>query len=145
MAWMAVVAERVPPAVAAAFAVVVEARDRALELVRSRRATRKRVLGFEVDRVAREVVARHGHAARFPHRTGHHLATVLNSGDAVTLDDLEIHDTRELVPGLAWAVHPGLYFESFGVRSAVDVYLDESGLLVTTPLQREVTALLTPV
>jgi Xaa-Pro aminopeptidase len=144
MAWMAVVAERVPPAVAAAFAVVVEARDRALELVRSRRATRKRVLGFEVDRVARDVVARHGHAERFPHRTGHHLATVLNSGDAATLDDLEIHDTRELVPGLAWVVHPGLYFESFGLRTAVDVYLDESGLLVTTPLQRGVTPLLAP-
>lgn len=144
MAWVSVVEERVPPRLAAVFAVVVEARDRAIELIRSRRAASKRVLGFEVDRAAREVVARHGHSGRFPHRTGHHLSTVVNSGDAATLDDLEIHDTRELVPGLAWSVHPGLYFEEYGVRTAVDIYLDESGLLVTTPLQREVTALLAP-
>lgn len=142
MAWVAVAAERVPPAVAEAFAIVVEARDRAIEFIRFRRSSRKRVLGFEVDRVAREIVGRHGHAARFLHRTGHHLAAVLNSGDAATLDDLEIHDTRELVPGLAWAVHPGLYFDDFGLRSAVDIYLDDIELLVTTPLQREVTALL---
>lgn len=142
MAWVAVATESVPPAIADAFAVVVEARDRAIDFIRFRRSSRKRVLGFEVDRVAREVVGRHGHALRFLHRTGHHLAAVLNSGDAATLDDLEIHDTRELVPGLAWAVHPGLYFDDFGLRSTVDIYLDETGLIVTTPLQREVTALL---
>jgi len=142
MAWAAIAAAHVPEQKAAAFAVIVEARDRAIAFVRARRAARKRVLGFEVDRAAREVVARHGHAARFLHRTGHHLAAVLNSGDAVTLDDLEIHDTRELVPGLAWAVHPGLYFEEHGLRTSVDIYLDESGIFVTTPLQYTITALL---
>ena len=142
MAWVAAVSAQPSPELTAAFAVVVEARDRAIEFIETRRAARKRVLGFEVDRVAREVVTRHGHAARFLHRTGHHLGPVMNSGDAVTLDDLEIHDTRELVPGLAWAIHPGLYFEEFGVRSSVNAYLDETGLRVTTPLQREVTSLL---
>ena len=59
----------------------------------------------------------------------------------MTFDDLEIHDTRDVVPGLAWALHPGLYFERYGLCTGVSLLLEEDGLVVTTPQQDEITAL----
>jgi Xaa-Pro aminopeptidase len=141
-AFAAIVSPSVPEEVARAFAALVEARDAALALVRARHAAHKRILGFEVDRAAREVIARHGYAAAFTHRLGHALSPSLSSADAASLDDLEQHDTRELLDGMGWSLHPGLYFERFGVRLAVDFCLAPSGVEVTTPLQDHVEPLL---
>jgi Xaa-Pro aminopeptidase len=142
LCWVACVSKAPEDKHARAFAAVAEARDRAIELVASRTSAGRRVLGFEVDRAAREVLAAHGLLARFLHRTGHHLGRAMNSGDGATLDDLEIHDTRELVPGLAWSIHPGVYFDSFGLRTGVSVVLEASGPRTTTPIQKEIEALL---
>lgn len=141
--WVAFVGKRVPERFARAFEVVVQARDRAIELIRTRHAEDKRVCGFEVDRAAREVMARAGLAERFVHRTGHYLGRDLSSGDACTFDDLEIHDTREVAEGLAWSIHPGLYWpDDFGVRSSVDVMLTADGPDILGPTQTEIEALL---
>jgi Xaa-Pro aminopeptidase len=141
-AFVAMATADVPDEVARPFAALVEARDAALALVRARHAAHKRILGFEVDRAAREVVARHGYASAFTHRVGHALSPSLSSADAASLDDLEQHDTRELLDGMGWSVHPGLYFERFGLRIAVDFCLTPAGVEVTTPMQDRVEALL---
>ena len=57
---------------------------------------------------------------------------------AVNLDDWETHDTRALVPGLAVTIEPGIYLPDFGVRSEIDVFMDEDGPRVTTEIQRRV-------
>lgn len=135
LAWMAHVGGPVASAHEEAFAVVVRAREAALSLIRARIAEGRRVLGFEVDRAARDVVRGAGFGEHFVHRTGHHLGRAMNSGYGCTLDDFEIHDTRALVQGLAWSVHPGVYFEEFGVRTGLSVYWGEAGLEVHTPTQ----------
>ncbi len=96
--------------------------------------------GFEVDRLARKVLEEKGYGAYVRHRTGHNLGEEVH-GSGPHLDDLETHDLRPLVPGLAFTVEPGVYLEGFGVRTEVDVYLHPGGLEVTTPLQRELTPL----
>jgi Xaa-Pro aminopeptidase len=55
----------------------------------------------------------------------------------VNLDDWETHDTRELLPGLAVTVEPGVYLGHIGVRSEVNVLITETGATVTTPIQQE--------
>jgi Xaa-Pro aminopeptidase len=55
------------------------------------------------------------------------------------IDNLETHDTRELIAGVGFSIEPGVYLPEFGVRSEVDVYMDpDKGPRVTTEIQHEV-------
>ena len=55
----------------------------------------------------------------------------------VNLDDWETHDPRQLLPGLAVTVEPGVYLGHIGIRSEVNVLITQSGATVTTPVQQE--------
>jgi Xaa-Pro aminopeptidase len=94
--------------------------------------------GWEVDRAVRDLVASKGFGERFVHRTGHSIGGNVH-GDGANLDDLETHDTRPLLPGLAFSIEPGIYLpeEGIGVRLEIDVFLAEEGPKVFSPIQRE--------
>lgn len=109
------------------------ARDLALELLTQKRVTE----GWQVDRAARDLIVARGYGAAFRHRLGHSLGRNFPHGPSVNLDDLETHDTRKLLPGLAVTVEPGVYLGHIGVRSEVNVLLTETGAEVTTPIQAE--------
>lgn len=120
-----------------AWAVVRKARDAALEHCRQAYAAGRQPRGFELDRAAREVIEQAGMGAYVLHRTGHHLGFSATHGNGTHLDDLETHDTRPLIPGLAFTIEPGVYPGPFGIRSEINVYLHPSGPEVTTGLQQE--------
>ena len=135
--WTACVGDRVPPLHQRVFDAVIGARDAAVvEMERAFDAGRL-LHGWEVDKVARDHIARAGYGAYFNHRLGHSLGKEVH-GNAVNLDGWETHDTRQLIPGLAVTVEPGIYLPEFGVRSEIDVYLSEQGPQVTTAVQRSV-------
>ncbi|WP_117237615.1 M24 family metallopeptidase [Thermus sediminis] len=123
-----------------AFQAVREARDRAIAFVEGAHREGRRPKGYEVDRAARGVLEALGYGPYIRHRTGHHLGEEVH-GSGPHLDDLETHDFRPLVPGLAFTVEPGVYLPDFGVRTEVDVYLHPQGPEVTTPLQEAITPL----
>ena len=58
------------------------------------------------------------------------------------MDGLETHDVRQLIPHTCTSVEPGIYLKDFGIRSEVDVYIDEHEAYVTGAVQKEVLALL---
>ena len=58
--------------------------------------------------------------------------------DGVHMDDYETHDDRRLLPGTGFTVEPGLYFESFGVRTEINMYRGEREAIVTGPRQTDV-------
>lgn len=118
-----------------AFQVVREAREAALAHCRQAYAEGRYPRGFELDRVARGVVERAGLGGHLRHRTGHHLGFAAPHGNATHLDDWETHDTRPLIPGLAFTIEPGVYPGPFGVRTEVNVYLHPEGPEVTTVAQ----------
>lgn len=104
------------------FTAVAEARDAALDLVRSRYPERT-VRGYEVDDAARAVIDEAGYGERFIHRTGHSIG-ISNHGQGANMDNLETHDTRPLIPMTGFSIEPGIYLEGdFGVRSEIDVVL----------------------
>jgi Xaa-Pro dipeptidase len=92
-------------------------RDAAIEIVEKRLAKSERLLGYEVDEVARAAAAKLDRTAGIRHRTGSHIGTVPFSGEACTFDGIELSDTRVALAGHAWSLHPGLYDESFGMRA----------------------------
>lgn len=136
--WMAGL--RVPEVAHQAFQAVARARDKAIAFVAKAYREGRHPKGFEVDRVARQVLEEAGYGPYIRHRTGHNLGEEVH-GAGPHLDDLETHDFRPLVPGLAFTVEPGVYLPDFGVRTEVDVYLHPTGPEATTSLQEAITPL----
>lgn len=112
------------------FGIVAAARDAAWELVRGR-FPHQPVRGFEVDDAAREVIRRAGYGDRFIHRTGHSIGTS-DHGQGANMDNLETHDTRQLLPMTGFSIEPGIYLtDDFGVRSEINVALTRDGAEIT--------------
>jgi Xaa-Pro dipeptidase len=139
--WVGVTASRVPAETARAFKAIAEARDAAVRLVEDAARQSRDVRGWEVDQAARQVLEGLGYGDRILHRTGHSLGENVH-GNGVHMDDYETHDDRRLVPGTGFTVEPGLYFETFGVRTEVNVFRGEHEATVTGPRQQEVLTLL---
>lgn len=135
--WMGVCGEP-SEAVLRAYSAVTDARDAGLRAIQEAFEQGRRPEGREIDRVVRGVLAGRGYGDdAFIHRTGHSLGTRHTHGDAVHLDDFETRDRRRLLPGLGVTIEPGVYFPSFGVRSEIDVLLEDGRATATTDLQAE--------
>jgi Xaa-Pro dipeptidase len=127
--WMAYLGERVPASYAKIFKIVRQARDNAIEFVKDSIARGKTIHGWEVDRVARQIIRKAGYEKYFVHRTGHSIGQDVH-GNGANMDGLETRD------------EPGIYMKEFGVRSEVNVYVGEKDARVTGAIQDEILALL---
>ena len=114
-----------------------DARDLAVATIQQVYDEGRHPQGREIDRATRDFISGKGYGDAFIHRTGHSLGTQHTHGEAVHLDDFETRDTRELRPGVAVTVEPGVYLKDFGVRSEINLVLEEGGPRVTTEEQRE--------
>ena len=135
--WVGYVGEQVPQAYQEVFEVVATARDSALKYLEGSARQGITLQGCQVDRIAREYIARRGYGEQFTHRLGHSIGREVH-GDAVNLDGFETEDTRSIIPGICFSIEPGIYLPEFGVRSEIDVYMSEEGPYATTSVQREV-------
>jgi Xaa-Pro dipeptidase len=141
--WTGYVGETVPEEISRVFNIVREARDAAVEFVRTNLAAGKPIRGADVDDVSRGVIARAGFADKFTHRTGHSIGEEVH-GNGVNIDNFETRDSRRIVPGVCFSIEPGIYLPGkFGVRSEIDVYVRGKEIEVTgQPIQTEVIPIL---
>jgi Xaa-Pro aminopeptidase len=129
--WMAAIGPP-NPRDAALWAVVRDARDAALDLIRSRVRSGAPVRGAEADAAARSVIASAGLTDRTIARTGHSIDRYGLHGFGPPIDDTETHDDRLLIPGVGFSVEPGVYLPGeTGVRSEVNVVIGEGDIHVT--------------
>jgi Xaa-Pro aminopeptidase len=138
--WMSFTGPTVPDEIARAFRAIAAARDAAVALTRARAQAGDDLRGWEVDRAARTVLETAGYAAHVLHRTGHSLGEEVH-GNGVHMDDYETHDERRVLPGTAFTVEPGLYFDTFGVRTEINVFVTDTDALVTGPAQGQIDTL----
>jgi Xaa-Pro aminopeptidase len=132
----------VPDAYERVFQIVARARDAAIERVRAAFARNEALHGWDVDAAARQVIESSGHGPDFVHRTGHSIGQETH-GNGANMDDLETHDERLVLRRTCFSIEPGIYLPEFGVRSEVNVYIDEAGsAYVTGGLQRHVVPIL---
>jgi len=139
--WMGFLGAEVPAKYARIFAVAREARDAAVDFVRKNVRAGRPIAGFEVDRAARGVIRKAGYTKNFIHRTGHNIGRDVH-GAGANMDDLEVHDVRRVMPHTCFSIEPGIYFPEFGVRTEVNVYVDDGDAGVTGAVQTEILALL---
>ena len=119
------------------FQVVRDARDAGVKTVLDAVAANQRIAGWQVDRAARDTINKAGYGDYFIHRTGHSIGTEVHSNGA-NMDDLEIHDERQILPNSCFSIEPGVYLPDFGVRSEVNVLVRPGRAEVTGKIQREI-------
>lgn len=138
--WVGFCGETPPPEIAHVFEVVKEARDRAIARVMKATEARAPLRGFEVDDAARDYIREAGYADYFFHRTGHSIGAEVH-GTGANMDNLETHDERKVIPWTCFSIEPGIYLPQFGIRSEVDVFVDENRARVTGEVQQRLVAL----
>ena len=138
--WVGVTSKIVPQKPAQAFSAVAQARDAAVDLVEVAAREGRDLRGWEVDQAARAVLQRSGFGDHVLHRTGHSLGESVH-GNGVHLDDYETHDDRRLLPGTGFTIEPGLYFDTFGVRTEINMFRGKRDARVTGTRQMEIMTL----
>lgn len=139
--WMGYLGAKVPEKYTKVFTVVRNARDRAVDLIRTNVAKGKPLEGWQVDQAARGVVEKAGYGKYFFHRTGHSIGEKVH-GNGANMDGLETHDARHLIARTCTSVEPGIYLPEFGMRTEVNVYVGEKEARVTGAVQNEILPLL---
>ncbi|HKJ66669.1 MAG TPA: M24 family metallopeptidase [bacterium] len=140
--WTGFAGTAVPERYQHIFQIVASARDSGVQLIQDRWDAKQSIAGWEVDNAVRAVIETAGYGKFFTHRTGHSLDTSVH-GNGVNIDNLETQDRRQIIPGLGFTIEPGIYLSEFGIRSEIDVFIEEQGPVVTTtPLQTEIIPLL---
>lgn len=144
--WVGYAGKEVPAKHREVYAAVKSARDAALARAVDGWKKKEVVQGWQLDDAAREklLTAAGGAYAKFiRHRTGHSLSQgPAVHGVGMNVDNLETHDTREMLPRLGFTIEPGLYLPEFGVRLEINVYVDEvKGPVVTSCVQDDIVLL----
>ena len=131
--WMGYVGEVVPDRLQGIWEAVRDARDAAVEHIRTAAAAGQPVRGYEADDAARALIRERGYGDAFIHRTGHSIDRELH-GSGPNIDNLETRDTRELIQGVGFSVEPGIYLPSdVGFRTEINVLMTADGPEITTP------------
>src|SRR5262249_53253718 len=123
-----------PAAMERVFGIVTGARGRAIARVKDAIAVKRPLAGFEVDDAARDYIREAGYGEYFFHRTGHSIGAEVH-GTGANMDNLETHDERQVIPWTCFSIEPGIYLPEFGMRSEVNVFVDDIRARVTGEIQ----------
>ncbi len=137
------VGQTVPEKYNEIFQIVAAARDAGIDRVRRAFADGETIQGWQVDQAARDVIEKAGFGEFFVHRLGHSIGRETH-GNGANMDNLETHEDRQVMRNTCFSIEPGIYLPEFGVRSEVDVLIDNEGAVHITGgnLQTEVLPIL---
>jgi Xaa-Pro aminopeptidase len=130
ISWVGVFAPAPAPRIEQAFADLLSAREGAIRFIEDELAAGRRPEGAAVDQKTREILIGLGYSAALRHRTGHGIDTECH-GSGVNMDSLEFPDSRLLLNGSCFSLEPGIYFSDFGLRTEIDVYIQDGKPVVS--------------
>lgn len=135
--WMLYRGDKAPEKIQEVFAIVSRARDLAVDFLREKVSKGEPVMGWEVDKVARDYIVSKGYGQYFTHRLGHSIGTFIH-GELTHLDNYENKDSRLILSNHITSVEPGIYIpDEFGVRCEIDILVKDNNVIVTTDTQTE--------
>jgi len=119
------------------FDIVTRARDAGAQKVIDTIAAKQQLQGWQVDDATRAVIDKASYGRYFVHRTGHSIGSDVHANGA-NMDNLEIHDERQVLPNSCFSIEPGIYLPEFGVRAEINMMVREHSAEVTGKIQREI-------
>lgn len=123
ISWVGFTGPNPPPGVEKDFTRLIEARDAAVRFIAKGLAEGTALRGADVDAYTRNFLIGEGYEAALRHRTGHGIDRETH-GSGVNLDSVEFPDHRILLEGSCFSVEPGLYFPEYGLRTEINVYIE---------------------
>ena len=135
--WVAQLGDTIPEENQKIFEIVKNTRDLSFNFIKDNFKNKKTLKGFEVDQIARKNISDSGYGDFFTHRLGHSIGTDVHSV-SVNLDSFETVDERHLTDGIGFSIEPGIYLDNFGVRSEINVFINDQNPEITTPVQNEI-------
>lgn len=118
------------------FDIVVQARKLAKNFISEKIEKGEQVFGWEVDDVSRKYISEKGYGNYFTHRTGHSIDIKVH-GSGVNIDNFETKDQREITAGMCFSIEPGIYKGDMGVRSEINVLIDNNRNVVVVGAEQE--------
>ena len=94
------------------------------------------IRGFEVDDAVRGCIESRGMGPFIRHRTGHSIGREVH-GVGANMDNYETHDDRRIIPWTCFSIEPALYLPEFGVRTEINLFVEDQGARVTGLIQHE--------
>jgi Xaa-Pro aminopeptidase len=89
--------------------------------------------GFELDKVARDVINNAGFKDYFGHGLGHGIGLLVHDSPGINTKSQEV-----LKPGMVITIEPGVYFPGWGgVRIEDDILITRNGCKILTNIKRE--------
>ena len=136
--WVGYVGQNPPEKYVKIFEVAKNARDAAITFIQESLSKKKKIYGWQVDDVCRNVIKKAGFGKYFIHRTGHSIGEETH-GNGPNIDNLETKDERELMPGCLFSIEPGIYLPGeMAVRTEVNVFIHKDYTAeVTGEIQNE--------
>jgi Xaa-Pro aminopeptidase len=122
ISWVGVYAPAPEAGVKKAFADLVEGREGAYHFIEEGFEHARALTGAMVDKKTRDILIGGGYGAALKHRTGHGIDTELH-GSGANIDSVEFPDNRLLLEGSCFSLEPGIYFDDYGLRTEIDVYI----------------------
>ncbi len=134
---MAYFGDHMPDEYKKTFDLVAQSRDLAIDYIKNELKNDRLPLGKMADRAARDNFDKNNVANKFLHSTGHSIGTLSPHGRYGHLRKTNHNPLKE---NLGYTIEPGLYFDKrFGVRSELDFYFSNKEMVITTPIQTEIT------
>lgn len=143
LSWVGFVGTNVPEKYTKIWDVVYKAQQSAFNFVKNSIEKKQKIYGYQVDDIARSIIKENGLGEFFIHRTGHSVGSLHVHGNGAHMDNYETKDNREVIPRTAFSLEPGIYFPNdFGIRSEINVYVDENTAIITAPFQEKIIPIL---
>lgn len=122
ISWIGYCGTSIPKDVETAFTGVINARNLVITKLQTAFAQNIAIVGAEIDADVRSFLLSAFPSSAVRHRTGHGIDRECH-GSGVNLDSVEFPDYRQIIEGSCFSVEPGLYFETFGFRSEINIYI----------------------
>jgi len=136
ISWTGFVGRSLPGRVREIFEIVRKSRDAGIEKVITTIASGRKLVGWEVDKAARDVLDAAGYRDYLNNRVGHSIGAEVH-GNGANMDNFESHDEREVLPHTCFSIEPGIYLPEFGLRSEVNMLVRAGSAEVTGRVQQE--------
>lgn len=128
--------KKIPKEMQKIWEVLVKSRDNAISYIKKEIKKGRMPRGLDIDRAAHDVIGESGLARGIKHTVGHSLGFDSPHGE---LPGINWREYSPILHNVGYTIEPGIYLETFGMRTELDFYVNEKHeMVITTPIQKEI-------